>query len=207
VSGVRRRRVDVGAAVLVAVTLCALAGCGSGSEPSAGAPVDLEGAASSESAGSDASAQDTSTPSERDVADQHVDLGSFADRPQAAAVGEFYEALWTSYQKGAVTPALTRLTTDSALATFRDRVEEYRKRGHTVADLTAARVTQVQGAAVFVCMASASYQRREVRTGAAVDPPEEGFTQYQVRLQRARPPWKVDTISGTKNVPCGKAAS
>lgn len=143
----------------------------------------------------------------REVHEQHVDLGEFADEPQAVAAARFYEALWTSYQRAEMTGDLARLTSDSARGIFRERIKDYRKAGHTVADLTAARITQVQGGKVFVCMASSSYQRLEADNGAAVEPAEKGFTQYVVTMQNPKPPWTVDTIQGTMNHPCGKADS
>lgn len=205
------------AAMTAVLTLVTGVGCGdddgaTGEAITADSPADSPGGNDGQ-----AGAGSASTPAEEPTdsgaapteqpGEQHVDVGEFADSPQAEVVATFYEALWTSYQQGKVTQSLARLSSDSALKIFRERVRDYQQTGHTVADLVSARVSQVKEDTVFVCMASASYQRLERRTGAAVNPAEKGFTQYVVTLQRPSSPWKVDTIQGTKNSPCGKAAS
>jgi len=196
---------------LVAVALSVAVGCADDAPSSAGEAIGGGSAAagapgSARSAPSIAAETSGPAPGHKAAAKQVVDLATFGDAPQARAVAEFYEQLWTSYHRGEVTDRLTRLAAPSALEVFRDRVRDYRRTGHTVADLTDASIVEVDGDIVFVCMASSSYQRLEARTGAAVNPPESGHTQYVVRLQRNRAPWRVDTINGTENSPCGEEA-
>lgn len=196
--------------VVLTALLVILSACGGG-QSSTGEVITADGtpsdAASSEAGQSATAAGEppSAGSARRGAGKQHVSLGGFGERAPAVAVAEFYEQLWMSYQEGKVTDGLARLTTGSALRIFRDRVRDYRQTGHTVADLAEARIVEVDGTTVFVCMASSSYQRLEARTGAAVNPPSSGHTQYVVQM-RGPAPWKVDTINGTENSQCGKVS-
>lgn len=203
----------LGASVLAMLLLAGCAGDdGSGGEPVA-APSPTAATSSTDGPGdtgtgaqstAPAEPRTTLTPAAVEVEPGTVDLGEFKDEPQAQAAASFYEQLWRSYQSGEVTPGLARLTTGSALGRFRANVTDLARLGHTVAELNAAHVVQVDGPKVVVCMSSSSYQRLEARTGAAVNPKVPGVTEYVVTLRKS--PWRVHTAEGTKKPMCRKAS-
>lgn len=138
---------------------------------------------------------------------QAVGLGPYGEKPEAKAAATFYQELWRSYQTGAVTPGITKVATENALAFFRPQVEGLKKKGHTINNLSAARVVKVKSGVVTVCMASASYQTFDRESGDPIDEPESGFTAYTVRMTKEKSAWKVDNVSGISGIQCGEAAT